>query len=189
MYRYSESELKKVMKGFTIIIDGREKENSHITNYLKEFKKPFELQTITTGDYASYIKKNPDLGIMRDIYIPAKIERKAHWSEITGNLQKSTETRFINELIRSQEAPFTILIEDPNGYANLLAGNYNSNYKPLSLLARMNTFKAKYGFELVYMDPKYSGNFLWHHLYYHALHYIKNMPIEIYKPEQEEITA
>ncbi|MGR6912520.1 nuclease, partial [Bacillus sp. BSL6] len=55
----------------------------------------------------------------------------------------------------------------------MLKGQYRSKYNPLALLGRLNTFKAKYGFEIVYLDNKYSGNWIYYHFYYQAKHYLK----------------
>lgn len=193
-YRYTKSEINKIMKNFVVIIDSREKNAESTMQYFRDKKIKFVIEKIDTGDYASKITACPELGIMRDVYIPAKIEKKADFSEIAGNLSKASETRFISELIRSQGAPFTLLVADEKGYENLLYGQYNSAYKPASLLGRINTLKARYGFELVYMSEKYIGNYIYYHLYYHAMEHIKNLQIQINKEdisyvEEKEPTA
>lgn len=175
MNKFTEKEIKELMKGFVVIVDSREKVNMHILKYFEEQKMNYVNAKVDTGDYACYIKAIPELGVFRDIYIPSFVERKNSIDEITGNLQKATQTAFENELIRSKDNPFTLLIEDPNGYFNLITGNYRSSYKAQSLLARLNSFKAKYGFEMVYMDKLLSGNWIYYHLYYQAMNYLKQM--------------
>lgn len=187
MNRFTEKELKQLMKGFTIISDTRENQNLHILSYLNDKKKPYIIQKLDSADYACKINACPELGVMRDVYPPALVERKANWDEICSNLSKASETRFINEFIRTKEVPLTLLLEDANGYQNLLEENYRSKYKAVSLLGRINTLKARYNFEVVYLDPKYSGNYVWHHLYYQALNYLKNMEVQIYKREEPTI--
>jgi hypothetical protein len=88
-------------------------------------------------------------------------------------LQKDTQTAFENELIRSKDIPFTLIVEDLHGYEKMLKGEYRSKYNPLALLGRLNTFKAKYNFEIVYLDQKFTGNWIYHHFYYQAKHYLR----------------
>ncbi|MGE7545051.1 ERCC4 domain-containing protein [Sporosarcina newyorkensis] len=173
-YRYTDKEIKEIMKSMTIVIDTRENVNGHIVDYLKQKAIPMRIQKLDTGDYGALIPANPELGITRDIYFNGRVERKAHMDEITGNLQKDTQTAFENELIRSKDIPFTLIVEDLNGYEKMLKGDYRSKYDPLALLGRLNTFKAKYNFEIVYLDQKFSGNWIYHHFYYQLRHYLKS---------------
>lgn len=172
-FHYTDKEIDKILKTLTIVIDTRENVNGHILDYLHQKGIPIKNQKLDTGDYGRMIPKNEELGILRDIYLDGRVERKAHMDEITGNLQKDTQTAFENELIRSKEIPFTLIVEDPKGYEKMLKGQYRSKYNPLALLGRLNTFKAKYGFEIVYLDNKYSGNWIYYHFYYRAKHYLK----------------
>lgn len=173
-YKYTDSEIKEIMKSMTIVVDTRENVNQHILDYLRQKKIPVKIQKLDTGDYGALIPANPKLGISRDIYFNGRVERKAHMDEITGNLQKDTQTAFENELIRSKDIPFTLIVEDLNGYEKMLKGNYRSKYDPLALLGRLNTFKAKYNFEIVYLDKRFSGNWIYHHFYYQLRHYLKS---------------
>ncbi|PEP84161.1 nuclease [Bacillus pseudomycoides] len=172
-FHYTDTEINKILKTLTIVIDTRENVNDHIRDYLNQKDIPVKLQKLDTGDYGCMIPKNEELGIPRDIYLDGRVERKASIDEITGNLQKDTQTAFENELIRSKDIPFTLYVEDPRGYEKMIKGEYRSKYNPLALLGRLNTFKAKYNFEIVYLDKKFSGNWIYHHFYYQAKYYLK----------------
>ncbi|MCQ6356422.1 ERCC4 domain-containing protein [Bacillus cereus] len=172
-FHYTDKEINNILKTLTIVIDTRENVNDHIRDYLNQKDIPVKLQKLDTGDYGCMIPKDEELGIPRDIYLDRRIERKASIDEITGNLQKDTQTAFENELIRSKDIPFTLIVEDPRGYEKILTGDYLSRYNPKALLGRLNTFKAKYDFEIVYLDKKFVGNWIYHVLYYHAKHYLK----------------
>ncbi|MBY0036691.1 ERCC4 domain-containing protein [Bacillus cereus] len=172
-FHYTDKEIEKILKTLTIVIDTREKQNQHIRDYLIQKDVPVKIQKLDTGDYGCMIPKNEELGIPRDIYLDRRIERKMSIDEITSNLQKDTQTRFENELIRSKDIPFTLIVEDQRGYEKILKGDYKSRYNPLALLGRLNTFKAKYDFEIVYLDKKFVGNWIYYVLYYHAKHYLK----------------
>lgn len=172
-YQYTAKELEAILKTLTIIIDTREKVNDHILHYFQQKKIPYLIRGLKTGDYGCMIPANPDIGIIRDIYLSSRVERKNSIDEITGNLQKDTKAAFENELIRSKDIPFTLIVEDKDGYGKMLRGEYRSRYKPESLLGMLNSFKARYNFEIVYLDKMYSGNWIYHHFLYQARHYLK----------------
>lgn len=172
-YNYSDTEVKKILATLMIIVDTREKENQHVTDYLDKKGVPYMKRTLKTGDYGCIIPKNEELGIMRDIQLTAAIERKAHIDEITGNLSKLKATAFENELIRSADVPFVLVCEDPDGYGKILRGEYRSQYDPKALLGRLKTFEARYGFSIVYLDKAYTGNYIYHHFYYAVMECVK----------------
>lgn len=172
-YSYTETELKKLLDTLTIVVDTRENVNDHILRYLHEKKIPHVNKKLDTGDYSAMIPKNPELGIMRDIYLDVCLERKNSVNEITGNLQKDTRKAFENELIRSKDKPFVLICEDLEGYEKILRGDYRSRYDPKALLGTLKTFEARYGFSIVFMDKKFSGNYIYHHFYYYAREYLK----------------
>ena len=174
-YKLNKSEIEKLMKGLVITVDRREKQGTHIVKHFAENDIEYVPATLLTGDYGAYIKANPELGILRDIHIDAVVERKAHADELCGNLQKSTEKAFQNELIRSKDIPFTILVEDQLGYQKIISGQYRSGYKPDALIGRLNSLKAAYSFEIVYLDSRWSGDWIYRHLYYQAREYLKKL--------------
>lgn len=173
-FRYTEKEIQELLKTMVIVIDSRENVNGHIIDYLKQKEIPVKIQKLDTGDYGCYLPKNEKMGITRDIYLNSFVERKAHMDEITGNLQKDTQTAFENELRRSKDLGFVMIVEDKDAYEKMLKGDYRSKYDPLALLGRLNTFKARYNFELVYIDRKFSGNWIYHHFYYQLRYYLKS---------------
>lgn len=172
-YSYTETELKKLLDTLTIVVDTRENVNDHILRYLHEKKIPHVNKKLDTGDYSAMIPKNPELGIMRDIYLEAFVERKNSVNEITGNLQKDTRKAFENELIRSQGKSFLFICEELDGYKKIVTGDYRSRYNPKALLGTLLSFQIRYGFRIEYIDKKFSGNYIYHHLYHYAREYLK----------------
>lgn len=163
------------MKTCRIVIDTREKSNDHIIQYLDHIKAGKVIETLKTGDYGIMIPKNETLGIKRDIYFNAAVERKAHIDELTGNLQKLTEQAFENELIRSQAYDFFLLIvEDKEGYEKMIKGQYRSKYDSKALLGRLTSLQTKYNFDIVYIDKRMSGHYIFHRLYYYVREQLKN---------------
>jgi ERCC4-type nuclease len=157
-----------------IIIDNREKENSHIKAYFDAKKITYMQRTLSTGDYSAFIPKNEELGIMRDIQLNACVERKASIDEITGNLGKLKRSAFINELIRASQNPFTLVVEDADGYGKILRGDYRSAYDPKALLGSLKSFEVKYNFSIVFLDKAYIGNYIYYHFYYRVNEYLKS---------------
>ncbi|MDX8367765.1 ERCC4 domain-containing protein [Cytobacillus sp. IB215665] len=168
---FTDTEIKKIEKSLVIITDTREQQNKHILEYFDKKKIPYKQKAMKTGDYAAMIPKNPELGIMRDIYLNAVIERKNSINELVSSIKD--RQRFENELIRGSKHPFLLLIEDMDGYRKILMGDYRSEYKPKSLLASIKTFEARYNFTTVFIDPIFTGNYIYHHFLYRAKEALK----------------
>jgi ERCC4-type nuclease len=171
-YRFTEKELKIILDALVIIVDTREQKNQHILEYFRKKEIPFKFQTMKTGDYSAMIPKNEEMGIVRDTYLPAAIERKNGVDELVGSIKD--RQRFENELIRSTKHPFTMIVEELNGYEKILNGQYISKYKPESLLGSLKAFEARYNFTTVFVDPKTSGNYIYHSLLYRCRESLKS---------------
>ena len=173
-YHFTESEIKQLLDTMVIIYDTREQQNAHILKYLEKRKIGVKKQKLDVGDYSCYIPANPQLGLVRDLYLKSVVERKASIDEICGNLQKNTQHAFENELIRSQEYKFVLFVEQLDFDEKLIAGDYRSAYDPKSLKARLESLKAKYNFEIQPMTKKMIGHNIYHRFYYQARHYLKS---------------
>ena len=163
-YQYTDKELKEILSSIVIKIDTREQQNHHITDYLDKKKISYESKKLDHGDYGAYIPKNEELGILRDTHVPVYVERKNSIDELASSIKE--RTRFENELIRSQKSKFIVLVEDGDGYENLINGNYRSEYNARALLGSLKTFEARYGFSSVFVSKPYSPNYIYYHLLY-----------------------
>lgn len=170
-YRFTDKELKTLLDSLVIIVDTREQKNTHILNYFQKKNVPFKLRTMKTGDYSAMIPANSELGLTRDLYFSAAIERKNGVDELVESIKD--RQRFENELIRSTKHPFRMIVEDLHGYEKILMGNYRSKYEPKSLLGSLKTFENRYNFTTVFLDPKTSGNYILHHFLYFAREQLK----------------
>lgn len=168
MYRYTDTELKKILSTSTVLIDTREQVNDHITSYFDKQKVSYESKKLHTGDYSIKVQADESNGIMKDTYFPIVIERKNSIDELAQSIKVE---RFESELIRANNLIFILLVEDT--YENLITGNYRSQYEPKALLARLMAFEARYGFTTVFMDKRYVGNFIYHKLKYQVREYLK----------------
>lgn len=163
-FKYTDTELKKLLSSMVVLIDTREQVNQHIEDYMISNSIPYRAEKLEIGDYAALIPQNIEFGIYRDIYFPCVIERKNSIDELASSIK---EERFENELIRAQKSRFTLLVE--GSYSDLVHGNYRSQYNPKALLARIKTFEARYRFNTTFLQNKQlSGHFIYTHLYYHV---------------------
>ena len=163
-HHYTDKEMKSILDSMVVIVDTREQKNDHILEYFRKKKIPFKLRTMQTGDYSAMIPKNEELGITRDIYLNAAIERKNSVNELVESIKD--RTRFENELIRASKHPFTLIVEELEGYNNILLGNYRSKYEPKSLLGSLKTFEARYNFSTVFLASNTTGNYIYYHFLY-----------------------
>jgi ERCC4-type nuclease len=163
-YRYSETEMKALLSSIVLLVDTREQQNKHILDYFRLKNISYEIKKLDCGDYSAYLPSNQELGIHRNLYFSAVIERKNSVDELASTIKE--RTRFENELIRSQRNPFLLLVEAQNGYHDMVTGNYRSEFSPQALLGSMKTFEARYGFQTVFIDPATSGNYIYYHFYY-----------------------
>lgn len=163
-YSFSDKELKELLSSMVILIDTREQENSHITKYFDSRKIPYEEQKLDYADYSAFLPKKKELGIQRDIYLTAAIERKNSIDELASTIKE--RNRFENELIRAKGSPFVLIVEDSDGYEKIVRGAYRSQYNAKALLASLKSFETRYSFQTVFISPQAAGNYLYYHFYY-----------------------
>ena len=75
-YKYADKDIKKLTGSIIVLVDTREKQNRHITDYLDKNNIAYEPTTLSYGDYSFYIPAEvagEDIYFHRDIVI----ERKA----------------------------------------------------------------------------------------------------------------
>lgn len=170
-YSYTKTELEKILKTLVITVDTREQKNQHVLDYLRKKDVPIKFKTMKTGDYSAMIPRNDEFGITRDIYLNAVIERKNGVDELVESIKD--RTRFENELIRGSKHPFTLIVEDLEGYQKILNGMYRSRYEPKALLGSLKTFEVRYNFSTVFIANNTTGNYIYHHFLYMARELLK----------------
>lgn len=170
-FHYTDTELKKLLSTLVVLVDTREQVNEHILTFLDEKKVAYDRVKLDTGDYSCKVPKNEQLGVIRDLYLPACLERKNSIDELAQSIK---EERFEFELIRGQRmGHFLLVVEDT--YENLIAGNYRSQYNPQALLGRLKSFESRFSFNTIFIDKKLSGHYILYDLYYHARNMLKAM--------------
>lgn len=174
-YRYTDAEIKAILQTATILIDTREKSNNHITGYLDNKQIPYKPMKLDTGDYSIMLPQREEMGIQRDLYLPVTIERKNSIDELIGNFKADKRTAFQNELIRSQETDFILMIEQKSGYEDILAHKYRSMMKPTAVIGTLKTFESRYKFNTIFVAKELSPVWIYHHLFYKTREALKRM--------------
>lgn len=173
-YKYTDKELKILLKSIVILVDSREQSNKHLTQYWDSKKIPYVVKKLDFADYSFMLPANQELGIVRDLYFEDKIslERKNSLEEISSCFT-TTRTAFENEFIRSK-GKVHLLIENAL-YEDIINHRYKTEYNPASFLASLHSFSERYNLSVNFIkDNKHSGQFIYFTFYYFLRNYLLN---------------
>lgn len=173
-YKYTDKEIQQLLKNITVVIDSREKKNSHITEYFDKHKVPYEIKALDTFDYTFYLPANEELGIPKDLFFDKDIafERKNSLEELSANLTKH-RARFEEEMCTSKALTKYLIIENAN-YSDVVTGNYNSDYNSKSYLGTLHSFNHRYDLQIVFMpNPAYTPIFMYGTMQYYLRNILK----------------
>ena len=173
-YRYTDNELDQLLDSLTVLVDTREKNPDHLLDYFDQQGISYIDRKLEYGDYSFMLPANKDLGIVKDVYFTDSIaiERKADLNELSGNLAQKRQ-QFENELLRADQSKFILLVEDPQGYENIVNHNYKTKYKPKSYLGSLLAFEHRYNITIQFLAPAYTGQFIRYEFYYYLREYLK----------------
>ena len=168
-YRYSDTELKTILKSGVVLSDTREQANAHILTGLDRLQVGHVAMALSFGDYSIMLPAKPEAGIYRDMYFDTEItiERKGDLSELALNFTTGRE-RFKDEMTRAGHARKYLLVEQCGGYAAILNRQYRSKLSEKSFLASLLSFQARYVLNVVFCKPEESAGIIWGLLYYHV---------------------
>ncbi|WP_368290960.1 ERCC4 domain-containing protein [Coprococcus sp. RTP21281st1_F1_RTP21281_210402] len=172
-YKYTDKEMEELISSIVILVDTREKVNSHITDYFDRKEIKYKKKALSYGDYSFMISANEKLGILRDLYFTNScvIERKASLEEISGNLTKERD-RFEKELCLALKTK-VLLIENAS-YEDIATGNYDTKYNRKSFIASIHSFWFKYNIPVMFMpNNQYSGLFIREYFEYFLKNYLR----------------
>ena len=173
-YKYTETEIDKILDSMVVLIDTREQKCEHIKEWLEAKKRPYKITTVKLGDYSCYIPNGSFKGQTRDIYFTDDIviERKSCIDELAMNLRTKKDNlkdinkeavellgeKYLEKILKSdymrlkQEftalnkygTNFVIYIEDENYLKNLKSGNYRSKYEKGTLYKRLKALEREF---------------------------------------------
>lgn len=172
-FKYTDKELNELIKSMVILVDTREKENSHIISVFEKNKLNYEVKTLDRCDYSFYIPKNENLDITRDLYFDKEvaIERKASLDEIANNWTKERD-RFEKEMALAPKTK--ILLVENCTYGDIVEGHYRSQYNKKAFLATLHTFSFRYNMPVMFMPQKeYSALFIKKYFEYYLKEFLR----------------
>lgn len=168
--KFSLEQIKALSKMMVVLVDKREKENSHITDYFNKHNISYRKETLPYGDYSFMIPTGTDLGIANDIYFHKEIviERKNSLEELSGNLGKERD-RFEKELLKASNdcCRMFLMVENPRGYNAIMEHDYKTEFKPLPYVASLKSFENRYGLNIQFIDKQYAGYIIYSTFYYY----------------------
>ena len=172
LFRYTKDEIEALVKTIVVLIDTREQKNIHITDYLDKIKVPYKEMALDHGDYSFYIPKNEAYGITRDLYFTdiVTVERKGCLEELSGNFCNG-RARIEEEFTRKKGRMY-LMVEDAT-YEDIVRHNYDTQYNPVSFIATIDTFEARYNIQTSFISKVAAGYFIYHKFKYHLREYLK----------------
>lgn len=146
---YSEKQYKELLSNMIIQIDKREQNNNHIIEWLDKNKIQHMLKSFESGDYGFIIKKNEELGFLRDAHFVDElfIERKHDLDELAGNLKDGA---FINEIKRTKNIEHKYIIIENGSWDDILSHKYRSQYNEKAFYRTMLKLQSKYNIKIVF---------------------------------------
>ena len=153
-----DATIDKLVKQMVILIDTREQENKHITDYFDKKKIPYVVRKLEYGDYSAMLQAAPDLGLPFDVSLESTIavERKGSGasglSEIAKNFTDGRQA-FENEFIRATHScqKFYLVIEN-GSWKDIADHNYRSEMSPKALYNSLISWRHKYGFQIDFVQ-------------------------------------
>lgn len=142
-----------------MLVDTREKKNSHITDYFTKHGIAYEPTTLSYGDYSFMLPAAAEENIYfhKDIVV----ERKASLEELSGNLAQERE-RFEREFLKAGNdgAKLYLMVEDVGGYSSIISHKYNTQLTPAAYMASLKAWEARFNCNVQFIDKQYSGYYI-----------------------------
>lgn len=203
-YKYSDDEIKEILKRIVVLVDTREQTNDHILKWFDSKGIKYKRTKVDYGDYSCYLPVGSFKGQARDIYFDRDVvvERKFCIDELAMNLKdnktnineikkeiiellgekylqkvlKCDYNRFKHELttLNKYDIDFNILVEDVNFDYNLRVHNYTSKYDPERLMQRLKGIEAEFRTTIRPTHKGSMGSEIYNTLKYGVRHILKN---------------
>lgn len=160
-YKFSVEELKKLTKSMVILVDSREKQNSHILSYFDKQGITYQKEKLEYGDYSFYLPAavaGEDIYFHRDLVV----ERKASLEELSGNLAQERE-RFEKEFLRAGNdgCKVYLMVEAAGGYSDIIAHKYRTEFTPAAFMASLKTWESRFDANVQFIDKQYAGYYIY----------------------------
>ena len=143
-----------LLKSAIILIDTREQENKHITDYFDKKGIGYIVTKLEFGDYSLLLPENKDRAIPYDMRLDFAIERKHNLEELSGNFTKD-RNRIEQELFRGKNK--MIMLVENGSFDMILANDYQTNYNNKSYIATILSYGFRYNIPFYFCDKKNAG--------------------------------
>lgn len=164
--RYTEPEIKALLKQLTIIVDSREQVNGHVLGYFDENKVAHTTRKLETGDYSAMLG---DFTLEYD-YV---VEKKNGLDEIAANFTADRQ-RFEDEFTRAKADGLKVflLIENAS-WSDIFLHNYRSKLLPKSLIASLLSWQVRFNITIIFCKPSETGRIIHGIMFYAAREALK----------------
>lgn len=169
--RYTDKEVRAILKQMGILADTREQKWEHIRWALDNAGCPVERGKLGQGDYTAFVPMNAFPGFQNvpgfySLQDEVVIERKANLDEIAGNFTTGRE-RFEREFIRAKARDIKVhLLIESASWADIFSHNYHSQLNPKSLEGSLRSWQAKYNVSIEFCRPEESARTIYNILHY-----------------------
>ena len=163
MYRYTDGEMKEIMKKACVVVNKQEQKCDHILKYFEAHQISYCKEKLVYGDYTLKVEMPSSA---RPIYLSdvITIKRIGHLNELS--ILFSHERNQMIQLLQSIKGQFILLIEQAN-YEDIICHHYDTRYTPKSFLATLKSFENRYHFNTHFQkDTQYSGHYIYETLIY-----------------------
>lgn len=164
-HRFSDAQIKALLKNMIILTDTREQQNAHILEGLDALGVKHRPLALPIGDYACALDAQPENGLMEDTAFGIIVERKGSLDELAGNFTSGRE-RFADEMHRGKNGRKILLIEGATGFSDILQHRYQSGLSPKAFYSSLMSFMARFGLVPIFCAKEDSAKIiagLFHH--------------------------
>ena len=169
--RYTDKEVRAILKQMGVLTDTREQVWDHVKDALEAAGCPVERGKLDQGDYTAFVPMNAFPGFQNvpgfySLQDEVVIALKAKLDEIAGNFTTGRE-RFEREFIRAKARDIKVhlLIENAS-WADIFSHNYRSQLNPKSLEGSLRSWQAKYNVSVEFCRPEESARIIYNILHY-----------------------
>lgn len=152
-----------ILKKAVVLIDTREKENTHIIAWLDKKGIVHQECKLSFGDYGLLVPKSEEHGIMHDLLLDYAVERKGSLEELSGNFTNDRD-RIKYEFWRGN-GKMDIVIEN-GSWDLIMSASYNTQYDKNSFIATLTTFKHRFNVSPHFVSKEHSGELIYKLLLY-----------------------
>jgi ERCC4-type nuclease len=177
----TDKRMTEILRGITVIIDTRENENRHITQYFNANGINYVERKLDYGDYSFICPAIPEIGYNEPISQEKcfVVERKHSLDELSGNIAQERK-RFEREFERCQtdKAKMILLVENGN-WQDIIEHKYRTGLNEKSYMASLFSFSHKYNIQVQFIPAKYAGMFIFSQFYYFLRNELKQLEANV----------